>query len=492
MSKLNENSTILLLKSELSDFSVYDKSLNEVNNDYIFVVRKNDQDFLIATNQLVGHFEGEVKEVSNVKYIIAEPSNHNMKVIRGLLPFTKPIPVLRKQRSFGLGDRLGLAGEGHLRVFEKYDAYPILAQQSMRELSLTNRTYEDVLDASSLAVLKYGFKRGFGADGDHLKTAKDIKYAIDTGFTMITLDTSDYIRNDVNSMSNAEVSAAVTLTKEEINEYLNKDFKIGEYSLTFNELDLKKSILIYQESIKYATSIYNEFFKDNDNVDFELSIDETATPTELVQHLYIANELSKNKVKLTTIAPRFHGEFQKGIDYIGDIKLFDEELKIHVAIAEHFGYKLSIHSGSDKFSIFEIIGKETKGHFHVKTAGTNWLEAMNVVAIEDPILYREVHKYALESFLDAKKLYHVTTNLNNIPNVDTLTDDELPSLFKNDDARQLIHITYGHILTDKDSKGNFLFKDQLYRVWNKYSSTYASMLEEHIGRHLELLYKGFN
>jgi len=188
---------------------------------------------------------------------------------------------------------------------------------------------------------------------------------------------------------------------------------------------------------------------------------------------------------------RFCGEFQKGVDYVGDLKQFEEELKIHSAIAREFGYKLSIHSGSDKFSIFELIGRYTQGHFHVKTAGTNWLEAMRVVATCDPKLYRKIHAYALSMFQEAKKFYHVTTDLTRIPDLSTLKDSNLPELFKHNDARQLIHITYGFILSYKDTQGRFVFKDQLYNLWKKEAQVYSDMLYQHIGRHLQLLYKGF-
>ncbi|MBN2504438.1 MAG: hypothetical protein JXB20_03740, partial [Bacilli bacterium] len=161
------------------------------------------------------------------------------------------------------------------------------------------------------------------------------------------------------------------------------------------------------------------------------------------------------------------------------------------AIARHFGYKLSIHSGSDKFSIFQLIGKYTQGKFHVKTAGTNWLEAMRVVAAKAPSLYREIHKYALSVFEEAKKYYHVTTDIKRIPDINKLRDDELVLLFAQNDARQLIHITYGFILNAKDEKGVLRFKDSLYRLWRKEDVTYIEMLDKHIGRHLEKLYSGY-
>ena len=156
-------------------------------------------------------------------------------------------------------------------------------------------------------------------------------------------------------------------------------------------------------------------------------------------------------------------------------------MTVHSQIARHFGYKLSIHSGSDKFSVFPIIGEKNRNVWHVKTAGTNWLEAMRIVAEKDAALYRRIHAFALENFHKARAYYHVTTNLNNVPALDTLADAELPGLFANNDARQLIHITYGLILQNRE------FHDALYALWRKEAEAYASALEKHIGRHMQLL-----
>jgi hypothetical protein len=207
----------------------------------------------------------------------------------------------------------------------------------------------------------------------------------------------------------------------------------------------------------------------------------------------VASELARRNVKFATIAPRFCGEFQKGVDYIGDLAQFEAELAVHAAIARHFGYKLSIHSGSDKFSVFGLIGRHTQGRFHVKTAGTNWLEAMRVAATADPALYRQVHAFALSAFPAATKYYHVTTNLANIPPLDMLADAELPRLFEQNDARQLVHITYGQILGAKDAAGKplFAFADRLYKLWRENADLYAERLDAHIGKHLALLYGGF-
>ncbi len=492
MSNLNQFIQSLPNTELALKLGVYENSIHFAHDTWVFMIQGSEQDYLIAAGPYASKFEGDAFVSNQIQAVKAPLSHHNGKVLRELFPFTKPIPVLQAERSFGLGDRLGIAGPGHLRVFKEYDAYPILAQQSIRELNLTNRTYSDVLDAASFAVFKEGYHDGFGADGDHLKKPEDIEYALGLGFTMITLDCSDHIRNDISNMSAKEVDENCTLSGVLKERYLNKNFEIEGMSVTFDEEELKRNVLVYGKAIEFAASIYQTYFIEKKaNANFEISIDETATPTTPTQHFFVANELTLKGVKLDTMAPRFCGEFQKGVDYIGDVKQFEEELKIHAAIARKFGYKLSIHSGSDKFSIFSLVGKYTKGHFHVKTAGTNWLEAMRAVAASNPSLYRAIHKYALSMFPEAQKFYHVTTDLNKIPNIDTLKDEELVNLFKQNDARQLIHITYGFILNHQNEQGEFVFKNKLYQLWRENASVYSDMLYEHIGKHLQLLYQGF-
>jgi hypothetical protein len=462
-------------------FEAFEKSINKIGRgaaaSEVFMAKDGDVSFLVISGKNPG-FKGEKIDGAKVK----APLNHkNAGVLRKLFPFTSPSPVLRKERSVGLGDRLGIATPGHIKLFEKYDAYPVFAQQSIRELNLTNRTYEDVLDAATFAVYREGFKKEWGADGDHLKTVKDVKYALSLGFTMITLDCSDHIKNDVTDEN------APPLPQNYAKKYLGKTFDIGEgVALSFTEAELKKIAAIYGEAITFAISIYNTLIKKS-KADFEISIDETLSSTTPLQHYFVARELIDAGVRPATIAPRFCGEFQKGIDYIGDLTQFKKEIKVHAVIARNFKYKLSIHSGSDKFSVFPAIGRETRSIFHVKTAGTNWLEAMRVAAQVDPKLYREVHKFALTAFAEASTYYHVTTDLKQIPNIDKLKDAELPGLFNDNNARQLIHITYGLILNSKNAGGSFAFKDRLYKLWRDNEKVYNDALVKHIGKHLDLL-----
>jgi len=426
---------------------------------------------------------------SGLRLLIGPLSHENAQAMRRALPFTAPSPLAGKAVTVGLGDRLGVAGAGHIRTIRGREAYPVLAQQSVRELNLTGRSYEEVLDASTWAVFQEGYEGPWGADGDHLKTEEWVRTALRIGFTMITADVSDYIRAQHLLKPEAELAGDYTRLDESYRrrieaEYLPLRIELdtGE-AVAFTREALMRTALTYREAIEHALRLYQAGAaeKGEGAFDFELSVDETATPTTPQAHAFIAGETLKLGMRVTSLAPRFVGEFQKGIDYIGDPKAFESTFRTHAALARHFGYKVSVHSGSDKFTVFPAVGRLTGGRFHIKTAGTNWLEAMKVIARTQPGLYRRLHAKALASFAKATQYYHVTTNLGNVPALAGLKDAQLPALFANPDARQLVHITYGEILSDPGLKAEFFaaLQDHIEEYWRA--------LQEHIGRHLDLL-----
>ena len=462
---------------------IYPESVNETENGCVLMVNLGACDGIVCTDPALGFAGTQVES-----WLECPLTHENAEVLRAAFPFTAAQRILTRDKTMGVGDRLGICTPGHIRAFRSHpELTPVFAQQSIRELNLTNRSFEHVLDCASFAVFREGFKTGFGADGDHLKTPDEVDYALRCGYTMITLDCSEHIRSGITD-ENCDALYTPEPALEEL--YLGKRFDLGEGCvITFDEREFRKAVLIYAEAIRFAAGIYHDKIAspEGDRADFEMSIDETATPTTPAQHYFVASELRRLGVNLVTVAPRFCGEFQKGIDYKGDLVQFEAELKAHAAIARHFGYKLSIHSGSDKFSVFPFIGRETGGRFHLKTAGTNWLQAMLLIANCEPELYRSVHAFALTAFDEARKYYHVTTNLNNIPALESLSDAQLPELFRNEDARQLIHITYGLILNAKDAEGKLLYRDRLYAAWRAHEDALSDCVAGHIRRHMEML-----
>jgi hypothetical protein len=392
-----------------------------------------------------------------------------------------------------LGDRLGLATPGHIRALEGTSVFPIFAQQSIRELNFTNRTFNDVIDAASYAVFQEGYTYGFGADGDHLKKSEEIKKALEDGATMITLDSSEQIDPTIQNLDDQELLARYEALDSEIRKvyeglYADQEYTVGTLTLKLDLPTLRRDILTYHRALDFIQIIYEQHILHSERpIDFEISIDETDTPTDPRSHLFIAMEFKRRHVRISTLAPRFVGQFQKGIDYIGDTAEFERQLALHVAIAKQYRYRLSIHSGSDKFSIFPILARTIKGSFHVKTAGTNWLEAVRLVAQKDPALYRRMHAHALRRFDDAKAFYHVTTDLEKIQDLESMKDEDLPSYLDDDNARQLLHITYGYLLEDEDEKGKKLFKDAFFSLISREEEHYKQLLDTHISRHLSLL-----
>lgn len=489
---------ISLEKVQLSEpnETIYPKSLEQIEDTIFFIGKSKGIKSLYIINQgespLINRFNGQ--NFLEGKGKICPLSTENCKIIRELFPHTIPVSHKGQAISVGLGDRLGLASAGHLRLAEKYKFFPVLAQQSIRELNLTDRNYREVLDSASWAVFQEGYKGGFGADGDHLKTVEEVQYALDTGFTMITLDCSDHIDNGVYELSKEEIDKKYQSIAEETrnkleDRYLKSSIKIEEdFELFFEENEFKKIVLIYYETIQFTTFIYENLLKKyNDTIDFEMSIDETLYETSAHSHYFVASELKERNVKVRSLAPRFYGEFQKGIDYIGQISKFKESFKQHVRIADFFGYKISVHSGSDKFTVFSIVGETTKQHFHLKTAGTNWLEALRVIADKDKTFFRELYEFGANHLKEAKKYYHIKTEESDIIPLKEVSDEEVSDLLNNDKVRQILHVTYGIILQEKNKDGDFYYKDKIYNLLNQYEEEYYESLSQHIGRHLEAL-----
>ena len=487
-----------LRQDKLGEFSaegvrVYPQSQAVYAHVKLAMVKGGRQKYLLAVGE--GDLYRELEGEERGGYKLCPLSHANRLVLNRYFPYTAPVAFGTKVATIGLGDRLGLASPGHIKVVAGRDVRPILAQQSIRELNLTGRDYKAVLDAACYAAFQEGYKDGFGADGDHLKKEEDIRMSLDLGFTMLTLDCSDHIDNTVNALSAEEADARYGALPADVRSYYERTYagrtvEVGGHVIAFERENLQRMVLIYRKAIDFMLHIYNAYIKNAEReVDFEISIDETATPTDPAAHYLIASELYSRDVKIYSMAPRFCGEFQKGIDYIGDIQQFERELAVHAAIADHFGYKLSIHSGSDKFSVFPIIAKHTKGRFHVKTAGTNWLEAMRTVARVNPALYRRMHAFALEHFEEATAYYHVSADISKVKPLAEVSDAELPEYMDEDNARQLIHITYGLLLQAKDADGRPLFKDEFFAALHDHEDEYEAALIRHIGRHLELLGK---
>ena len=479
---------------------VYSESVKYADGDWFVLVRTDDGKRLgvIGSGGQAKKFAGE----GSLKVKLCPLDTANSAALREVFPWTAPVPVGRKV-SFGTGDRLGVATPGHLRAFEGCDVFPVLAQQSMREMGRTGRSARDVIDDAGWGVFEAGYTGTFAADADHIKQEEEVLSCHSLGYTMFTIDASDYIKIDAVHLSDEQaVKKFEELTEagELKSRYLGREWNFAAggvgVDITFSPVELARCSLVYLQAVKHMAALYEALRSavgaagadSAKYFDFEVSVDETETDTTECDHVFVAEELKRRGVVWQSLAPKFTGQFQKGIDYIGEVAEFERQFARHALIARQLGpYKISVHSGSDKFSIFPLVGKYTGGYFHLKTAGTSWLEAVRVISVRNPALYRLMHSFALERFEQDRASYHVTTDLGKIPALETLSDEQLPGLMDEIDPRQLLHITYGSLLSTTDSGGAYLFRDQIYRTLYNYEEDYYEALRAHIGRHVETL-----
>ncbi len=469
--------------------TVYETSVNEIDGVTIAMARDDKEKFLIiggnANSPVFKDFAGNAIDGGMKK---APLNAENAAALRKHFPWTAPVSLRDRKTTVGCGDRLGLASVGHIAAVKQYQATPVLAQQSMRELDMTGRTYRQVVDDTVFMVYQTGYKDGYGADGDHLKKIVDIDVALAAGMPMITLDLSEVMLAAAGDWPQAQIDEAFAkidaATQERVlKTYADKTIKVGDSEIKMDAATVRRCAVMYLGALDFAKQVYEHLkSKRGDKFDLEISIDETTSPTLPSHHYFIAGELQFRGVEFTSLAPRFIGEFQKAIDYIGDLAEFDRQFKVHADIARNCGgYKVSVHSGSDKFAVYPTVGSMTGMRLHLKTAGTSWLEAVRVISRHDPVLYRKMHKKALASFNDMLKLYHITADISKIGDVDKMADADLPALMEMAEARQMLHITYGPILRDAEIRPLF------FAAMHKFEKEYGETVQKHFEKHLSLL-----
>ena len=429
------------------------------------------------------------------------PLNHaNAAALRARLPWLRPVPLGLKT-SVGFGDRLGLATPGHARAIRRFPGGEgrigaVFAQQSVRENARTGRTPHEVLDDATWAIFQEGWREPWGADADHLKTPADVNEFAAAGYTFFTIDPGAHVDDEAGVLSAAALEEKVSALPWEVLEdtvgdlqrrYLSAPVDLEGWSLTIEGEQLWRAAVKYGRAVAHTVAMYRHIVSrlGERPFDLEVSVDETSSPTTVAEHVYIAGELRRLGVRWVSLAPRFVGRFEKGVDYIGDLGGFSAEFARHAAVSRVFGpYKLSLHSGSDKFSVYPIAARLTDGSaiglagslVHVKTAGTSYLEALRATARVDPELFREILALARERYKIDRATYHVSADLARVPGGDGLTDHELPLLLEQFDARQVLHVTFGSVL-DR-------FGQRLRETLEKNEEIYAAVLEAHFRRHL--------
>jgi len=369
--------------------------------------------------------------------------------------------------TFGIGDRFAHEGQAQLQAIltargAGLDVYPVW-NKSNREHVIVKSKPDDVRAEADAAVTALGWKGAYYVDADHIGL-KTVDAFID-GSNFYTLDVADFtgkaadpdaIKSFVKGMSNYAGRLIIP--------GIGTPFEISEETL---RLAARKFLLAVQEAGRIYRHVEEK--KGRENFVTEVSVDETDAPQTPVELFLILAMMAREGIPAQTVAPKFTGRFDKGVDYAGDLKQFEKEFAedifvIAFAIREFDlpeTLKLSVHSGSDKFSIYAIINRLIKTHdagLHVKTAGTTWLEEVIGLAEsggEGLDIVREIYGRAYERLEELTALYLTVIDIDKgkLPNPQIVagwSSAEYTSTLRhvqsspayNPHFRQLIHVAF--------------------------------------------------
>ena len=419
-----------------------------------------------------------------------------------------PCQTLGTDPSFGFGDRIGLATPGHVLAMQRSGRgiLPIYPQQSIREMARTGRSPDDVMHDALAGMREAGWDGPAGADADHLKTNADAEITAAAGYTFFTIDPSDHVDEQADGYDEATLRERFAEVEGELT-WLG-DYRGRKLTLeTGAEIECTEETCLragvkYGRAVNHAIELAGHIAAVQGQAgrdwEIELSVDETDQPTTLAEHYIIADRCLADGIRLISLAPRFVGDFEKGVDFKGDLEQLVRSLTDHAALARHLGpYKLSLHSGSDKLAVYAMLARATRGCFHVKTAGTSYLEALRVAARHDVSLFRTVIEFSRGRFESDRASYHLSAHLDSAPPASEISDPvqlerQYLGLWSEVPAgegftglgRQILHCTFGSVLTDPE------LGPLLRSLLEAHQQTYSEVLADHFERHLYALQAG--
>lgn len=367
--------------------------------------------------------------------------------------------------SLGIGDRFAHQASAQLRACilaaeQGVEIIPVW-NKSNREHGIVGSSPDTVREAAQKAVIKADWKFPFHVDADHINLETVDRF----------LESSDFFTIDVASAIGQPSSESDVKTFIDRHSELLAAIRFADDVLTLTKDDVRAAASKYLAAAKQAGRIYRKIAAAKAKIGFitEVSMDETDTPQSPGELAVILAALADEEIPLQTIAPKFTGRFNKGVDYVGDIAQFEREFRSDLAViawaVRQYGFpsglKLSVHSGSDKFSIYPAIHRalqDTSAGVHIKTAGTTWLEELIGLAEADGDglrLAKEIYAQALEHRGELCAPYATVIDIDSskLPSASAVngwTSEQYVSALRHDpkcpdynsSLRQLLHVGY--------------------------------------------------
>jgi hypothetical protein len=409
--------------------------------------------------------------------------------------------------SFGVGDRFTHQAAAQLAAVMKinehgFDVVPVWNKSNREHLTIGTEP-QSTRDSADAACEKLGYQGSHYVDADHINLSTVDRFLPNSDF--FTLDVADAIGTECSA---EEITAFVEANQKLIGTHtidgIPEPVEISRESMEAAAKQFLKAVIS-------ASEIYQYIKEKKGSEDFitEVSMDETDSPQTPVELLIILAALAQHKVPLQTVAPKFTGRFNKGVDYVGDVEKFEREFSDDLAVIafaiKEFGLpenlKLSVHSGSDKFSIYAPIRRcleKTGAGLHIKTAGTTWLEEIIGLAEaggEGLALAKDVYAKAFEKRAALCEPYATVIDIDEskLPSPDEVNEwssEKFVSTVRhipsdpnfNASVRQLLHVGY---------KIAALAGDEYLNMLQKYEEVVSRNVTENLfERHLKPLFLG--
>ena len=369
--------------------------------------------------------------------------------------------------SIGIGDRFGLQGLHQIRAVQKameagVEISPVW-NKSQREHAIIGTAPEDTRREADAAVSESGWRGRYFVDADHIGAATVDRFIPSSDF--FTIDVADYIGSPAPAAAVEEFVSAMTPRAGTVR------LPGLDRPVNASEQVLRSVAARYLNAVKEAGRVYSRISAGRGDRTFvaEVSLDESDVPQSAGELLFILGAIAAERIPLATIAPKFTGAFLKGVDYVGDPAVFAREFEADIAVVAHareaFGLpgdlKLSVHTGSDKFSLYPLIHRALRREgagLHLKTAGTTWVEEFIALAEsggEGLRAAREIYALSYERLDELAGPYRqvIAIDRARLPlprEVAVWTETRFAESLRhepgsdrcNRDARQLIHIGY--------------------------------------------------
>ncbi len=409
--------------------------------------------------------------------------------------------------SLGIGDRFGHQGVAQLSAFATLrelgaEVVPVW-NKSNREHLIVGTEPASVRAEADAAVAALGWRREYYVDADHIRLQTVERFIEACDF--YTLDVADLVGN---AAPEEEIQAFVARHRQYATELAIPGIAPTVFVTPEAIAEIARR---YLRAIQEAAAIYRrvESTKGRGRFITEVSMDETNNPQTPIEFLFILAAIAEANIPAQTIAPRFSGRFNKGVDYVGDVARFEQEFNDHIAVISYargeFGLaddlKLSVHSGSDKFSIFAPIARALRAHdagVHVKTSGTTWLEEAAGLALsggDGLILVKELYREAYGRAKELCEPYAAVIEIDpkGLPQPDLVRDwsgPEFAAALRHDPTcpaynkhlRQLVHVAY---------KVAAEMGDRYYEALESRESSISPLVTENLlEKHLKPLFLG--